>query len=51
MSKVKKFGVLSPRAMTIEAGTPVGGYTPGQTINLQINVKNESKEAVFGETG
>lgn len=32
--------------MIIEASTPVGGYAPGQTINLQIHVDNQSKESV-----
>lgn len=32
--------------MRIVARTPVGGYTPGQCINLEINVKNESDQPV-----
>lgn len=32
--------------VTIHAKTPVGGYTPGQTINLEFTVKNECNETL-----
>lgn len=44
--KVKTFGLISKRTMMIDATVPLGGYVPGQTINLQINVNNQSKETV-----
>lgn len=30
--------------MIIIARTPVGGYTPGQIINLEIKVNNQSEQ-------
>lgn len=44
--KVKKFGIFSSRSMRIEAFTAVGGYVPGQTINLHIKVNNETNESI-----
>lgn len=32
--------------MYIIARTPVGGYTPGQTIHLEISVTNQSDQLV-----
>lgn len=44
---MKKFGIFSSRSMKINAYTPVGGYTPGQTINLHIKVNNETNESIL----
>lgn len=32
--------------MKIVARSPVGGYTPGQIINLEVNVDNQSDQPV-----
>lgn len=32
--------------LKIVARMPVGGYTPGQTINLELNVNNQSDQPV-----
>lgn len=32
--------------MKIVARTPVGGYTPGQTINLELDIINRSDQPV-----
>lgn len=32
--------------MKLIARTPVGGYTPGQVINLEIDVDNQSDQPV-----
>lgn len=32
--------------LSIDAFTPVSGYTPGQTINVKVNVNNKSKETL-----
>ncbi|XP_055296146.1 arrestin domain-containing protein 3-like [Sitodiplosis mosellana] len=38
----------SSRPMQIVARVPVGGYTPGQFINLEINVNNHSGQSISG---
>lgn len=32
--------------LNVDVRTPVRGYTPGQTINVKLNVSNESEEDV-----
>lgn len=32
--------------LKIVVRTPVGGYTPGQVINLEVNVNNQSDQPV-----
>lgn len=36
--------------LRVTARNPVGGYTPGQIINLTIKIENESNEKVTGVT-
>ncbi|XP_055312571.1 arrestin domain-containing protein 17-like [Sitodiplosis mosellana] len=52
VEKYKKFNACfllsscSSDPLRIVARTPVGGYTPGQVINLEIDVKNKSDQDV-----